>query len=516
MQKQIPIQNTCSNRKSQSGSALVYTLVMTTIAAILLAGLVQFIVANLKLSASRVEREQAFHIAESGINYYRWYLAHVAADHPTRAQLDTFWTSTSPYPHGANAPYMEDVDGEGQFSITVTPPEAGSSAVEVEAVGWTYKHPNSKRAIKATFRQPSYSEYMFLSNSNVWVKPGEDISGRIHANAGARIDGIAHNIVTSSVLNVSGNAYYEDKTHFLSWILPGWYDEWHWGVHTHDSGGAGADPVSSSEPLAPWKNRPDIFQGGREVNVAEIDFTAILADIALMKKVSGCTTPGNYCADESIGSGGHYYDNTDDGRHITLQGTQYEICTVTDYHQGWWIFQPKYYIEDEEDCQTKNIPQSGVIFIEDNAWVDGTINGRKVTIIAADMTTPARDKNIFLEEDLLYTSYNGNDTIGLVAENDAQITANSENTLRIDAGIIAHSGTMKTAESFNTTKDNITIYGSIISNEMIQYKFMDLISFFFDSGYDTRTFLYDNYLYLQPPPYFPTKSEYVMDLWEEI
>src|SRR5665647_2739198 len=74
----MPIKNKKSNFLAK-GSAIVYALVVMAIVAILLTSILQYVVSQMKFNINRVERERAFQIAEAGVYYYRWFLAHKTA-----------------------------------------------------------------------------------------------------------------------------------------------------------------------------------------------------------------------------------------------------------------------------------------------------------------------------------------------------------------------------------------------------------------------------------------------------
>ena len=65
--------------------------------------------------------------------------------------------------------------------------------------------------------------------------------------------------------------------------------------------------------------------------------------------------------------------------------------------------------------QNMSIPNDGIIFVEDNAWVEGQVSDRRVTIAAAnlvqDATCGSTLANVFLgyhsAANLLYTYYDG-------------------------------------------------------------------------------------------------------------
>ena len=84
-------------------SALPYILIIMTVVMIILEGIVGFVVSQLKYSIKQHDREQAFQIAEAGIHFYKWYLAH-QVDGKTSAQMQAFWDSETVL--GQLAPYV--------------------------------------------------------------------------------------------------------------------------------------------------------------------------------------------------------------------------------------------------------------------------------------------------------------------------------------------------------------------------------------------------------------------------
>ena len=162
--------------------------------------------------------------------------------------------------------------------------------------------------------------------------------------------------------------------------------------------------------------------------------------------------------------------------------------------------------------------------MENNVWVEGQINNKKITITAADLSG-GPDSNVFIGKDILYTNYDGSDIIGLIAQGDVDIILNSEDNLRIDGALLAQNGRVgrKYYGSYCTSwwwwictnmesdiKDTITINGSIATKQRYGFAYTD------GTGYTNRNLIYDNNLLYYPPPYFPTGTNYAIDLWEEI
>ncbi len=462
------------------GSILAYGLVIMFMVSVILTSIIGFIAGQTKYALQIHAREQAFQIAESGIHFYRWYLAH-QVEGRTAQQVADFWATGNPY--GVLTPHeVEYVDpgGDpiGKYILEVTPPELGSTVVLVRATGFTYRYPDIIRVIQVRFRKPSWSEFAVLANDAMRFGAGTEVFGRIHSNQGIRFDGLAHNTVSSAVSN------YNDPDH-----LGG--NEF--GVHTHD---APTDPL----PPAAVPDRPDVFEGGREFPVAATDFNGVLGDMAYMKDQA-----------QSGVSGSRYFNNAHQGRHIILKSNDtFDIRTVQSfnastneingYNGGWANFA---------------LPDDGVIFVENNVWVEGVVDSRRVTIVAANLTSAAK-KTMYLGKDIRYTNYDCSDMVGLIGQQDVEVYRASNNVLRLDASLIAQLGRVGRSNytGVNAIRDTITVYGAIASNQRYGFAWADILGNHV-SGYQNRNLYYDNNLLYCPPPYFPTGTQYEMDLWQE-
>jgi hypothetical protein len=471
-----------NQRNTRKGTALAYGIVIMTVVAIILTSAVSFLAQQTKLSLRVHAREQAFQISESGIRFYRWYIAHTIEGR-TAAQIADFWANGNPI--GVDTPYeVEYVDpgGEpiGRYRLEVTPPPSGSTAVVVTATGWTYRYPSDTRTIVVRFRKPAWSENAFMLNDFNRFGEGTEVYGRIHSNAGIRFDGIAHNLVTSAV------STYNDPDHTGG-------NEF--GVHTHKTT---VDPL----PPAAVPARTDVFTAGREFPVASVDFNGVVGDLSYMKSQA-----------QSGVNNSRYFDNSQNGRHIVFNSNgTYTIRTVRSFNSG-----TNQITNYQGSASTYTIPNDGVIFVENNVWIEGTVSNKRVTVAAANLSSSAL-KSIYLGKDIRYTNYNDcTDMIGLIAQDDIEIYKPSEDDLRIDASLIAQTGRVGRQNYQGGTdvlKDLITIYGAIASNERYGFAWVDN-SGNHVGGYENRNIIYDNNLLYCPPPYFPTGSQYEQDLWQE-
>ena len=466
-----------SNFLSQKikGTALVYGLVIMTVVAIILTSIITFVAAQTRYALQVHAREQSFQIAESGIQFYRWYLAH-QVEGRTATQVAAFWATGNPY--GVATPYEVDYrdpsgDVIGRYRLEVTAPTGYSTAVTVLATGWTFRYPDNKRTIEVRFRKPAWSENIVLANDNLRFGAGTEVYGKIHSNQGIRFDGVAHNIVTSAL------ATYDDPDHSGA-------NEF--GVHTHDSP---TDPL----PPAAVPDRSDIFEAGRSFPVASTDFNGVLGDLSYMKTVAQAGTGGS-----------RYFDNSNEGRHIVLRNDDTftirrvsSIDGATNQISGY-----------SGGTSTYSIPNDGVIFVEDNVWLEGTVSGKRVTVVAANLGS-GTTKSLYIGNDIRYTNYDCTDVVGIVGQQDVEIYKGSLNNLRIDGAMIAQAGRVGREHytGSGTVKSSITIYGAIASNQRYGFAWTD------GTGYTTRNLYFDNNLLYCPPPYFPTGTQYEMDLWEE-
>lgn len=469
-----------SGNPTLRGSILAYGLVIMFMTSIVLTSIIGFVVSQTKYALQVHAREQAFQIGESGIHFYRWYLAH-QVEGRTAQQVADFWATGNPY--GVAVPYEVEYvdpggDAVGRYRIEVTPPDAGSTIVTVRSTGWTYRYPDMIRTIEVRFRRPSWSEYAVIANDNMRFGAGTEVFGRIHSNQGIRFDGVAHNIVTSSISD------YNDPDH-------GGGDEF--AVHTHD---APTDPL----PPAAVPSRVDVFEAGRSFPVAVVDFNGMLGDLSYMKSEA-----------QSGVNGSLYFGNANQGRHIVLKANDtFDIRTVQSFnastnqinnYSGGWSSHP--------------IPDDGVIYVENNVWLEGTVDGRRVTVVAANLISAAK-KTMYLGKDVRYTNYDCSEMIGLIGQQDVEVYRTSNDVLRLDASLIAQSGRVGRSNYTGpfAIRDTITVYGAIASNQRYGFAYADILGNHV-SGYENRNLYYDNNLLYCPPPYFPTGTQYEMDLWKE-
>ena len=148
------MKNQNEKNKKELGSILLLVLVFAAVFTTIGTGLVGMVSTQHKLSSQKVASRQALHIAEAGINYYRWHLAHSPND---------FQDGT-----GGSGPYVHDYkDPEGtvigKFSLEIIAPSGCESAVKIQSTGWTLSHPQTKRIVQVRYGKQALAKYAFLT-----------------------------------------------------------------------------------------------------------------------------------------------------------------------------------------------------------------------------------------------------------------------------------------------------------------------------------------------------------------
>lgn len=468
------------------GGIIIQVLAFASIGVFLLAGFVNWGVLSIKLARETAERAQALAIAEAGIDYYRWHLAHDPLD------FQDGTGGPGPYVHN-----FEDKNGTviGTFTLDITPPMSGSTLVTIRSTGRVLSNPSISRTIETRLAKPSLAKFAWVLNDFVQFGSTAEVFGPIHTNSGIRFDGLAHNIVSSGVSS------FDD---------PGHSGGNEFGVHTHKSP---TDPL----PPAPVPSRPDVFMAGREFPVPTVDFAGLTADLATLK------------ADAQAG-GKYYGPSGANGYHIVLKtNDKFDIYRVNSLlpagscpnsgQTGWgtWSINTAGGSESTVALDV-DFPANGLIFVEDHLWIDGQINSARLTIGAGTFPdNSATRKSIIVNKDLLYTNYDGQDVIGLIAQNDFNVGLLSEDDLRIDAAIIAQNGRVGRFSYRSSScgsergRTLLTSYGMLGSNKRAAFYYGT------NNGYAARTYIYDANLLYGPPPSFPlTTDEYQILSWEEL
>lgn len=468
-------------------------LVFMGVSILIMTAFVTWGVTTTKLARRVQNRELSLQIAEAGIEYARWYLAH----YQTEYTLGNVTAAPYVYP-------FEDKDGVqiGTYSLTVTPPIAGSTLVKIKSTGSTLADPTSSRSINVHLAIPSLAKYSVLANADLRFGEGTVVYGPLHSNGGIRFDGTAWNKVTSAQTS------YDDPDHT---------GNVEFGVHTHVTAGTGVvnNAFRSSEaPPVSVPVRNDVFKAGREFPVPAVDFAGITTDLATIKTQAQASN--RYFA--ASGAQGYLVtlkvNDTFDVHKVTALTAAPKGCSNDANQTGWGTLS----IKTKTLVGNYTIPANGLVFFEDTIWVEGQIDTARITIGAARFPdSVSLRKNIIINNNLTYTNYDGQDVIALIAQNDISTGLFSANDLRIDAALIAQNGRIgryyygSNKCGANVYRNSINLYGMIGTNGRYGFAYTD------GTGYDTRVITYDTNLLYSPPPNFPLASDkYQIILWEEL
>lgn len=464
----------------RSGQLSVTILFFAAITIVLITGFVFLGTSFLQLSVRDLNKAQAFAIAEAGVEYYRWHLAHA----PTDYQDGT--GGAGPYVHTY---YDKGGVAIGTFTLDITAPPAGSTVVTVRSTGKVNADSSVQKIIEVRLAIPSFAKYAWALDSDVNFGSAALVSGLLHSNKGIHFDGVAENLVTSYLKQ------YNDPDHSGG-------DEW--AVHTHDA------PIDALPPVA-LQPRTDVFKAGRQVEVPKVNFAQITQDMNDMREIA--SSSGYYFASSSASG----YDL------VFATSGQYSVYKVTalvpkgscssDGSADWGTWS----IQTETLYATGTIPTNGVMFFEDHLWVRGQISGKRVTVVSGRLPDPITSRtSITVNTALRYTNYDGTDALALIAQNHVNVGLKSDDNLRIDGALIAQNGRVGRFSYPNSgcgstrNRATLTTYGML--GTALRPAF-----YFGTNGYAARTYIYDSYLLYAPPPSFPlTTDQYVPISWNEI
>ncbi|MBI3589708.1 MAG: hypothetical protein HY093_04855 [Candidatus Liptonbacteria bacterium] len=466
--------------RKRGGQLSLQMVFFAAIVVILISGFTFAALSFLKLSVRAFNKSLAFTIAESGIEYYRWHLAHAPKDYQDGTG------SAGPYTHNY---YDKSGNLIGQFVLDITAPTNGSTIVNIKSTGKALADSSVEKVIKVRMGIPSFAKFAWVLNDYVRFGSAAEVFGLVHSNSGLRFDGLAHNLVTSA------QTTFDDPDHSGA-------NEF--GVHTHS---APTDPL----PPAAVPSRPDVFMAGRQFPVPAVDFGKITQDLALIKTAAQAS--GTYFGSSTVLG----YD-----LQLATSGifTIYKVTALTappggcsnSGQSGWGTWS----IQTETIFATGTIPANGNIFVEDNLWVRGQIKNKRLTIASGRFPdNPATRSSITVNSDVLYTNYDGSDVIALLAQNNINVGLVSEDDLRVDAAMMTQNGRVgRYSYAFcgsNSSRALFTSYG------MLGSALRPAFNYSASNGYQQRDYIYDSYLLYGPPPSFPLSSDqYSLISWEEV
>ena len=463
--------------RQQRGITIILVLVFAGVFGLSVSALMSFIFTQAKLGASKEVREEALGVAEAGLEYYHWFLAHNPGD------LQNGTGVAGPYVRTYDDPEVGTI---GSYSLDVSGNMACGQlqSVDITSTGTMNKDTRFGRTIRGRHALPSVAEYSYIIGDDVWAGSDRDITGPYHSNGGIRMDGTNNSPVTSAVTT--------------------------WSESFNCDGGNPSDGVCGAGTGGALWQYP----------VSTISFTDMAANFSDLKTYA--QTDGIYLApygSTEIDYSG--YDTAVDGYHLIFNsdGTV-DIYQVTNTN-GYWGYRsgigwtPDFHVITAETfVERRTIPSDcSLIFVEDKVWVEGTVNG-KVTVVAADVTNNY-DPDVIINDDIDYSTLDGSDGLTILSEFAIIVPPNSPDNLSIRGIFVAQGDRFGRPYYDSDTKTQLTITGTIVSSQRVGTSWN--CSGSFCSGYANRDNAYDRLQTTNPPPFTPgatTTPEYVQ--WEEI
>lgn len=450
-----------TKQETKKGEILVYLLIIIFLFSTMMMPVFQWLSTSMKAGTASSNRETALQIAEAGVNYYQWHLAHYPTDYS-----DGNSSGNGPFVHAYTD--MDTQTAIGQFSLMITPPATGSTIVTIISTGSTYANPNITRTVTARYGIPSLAVDSFLSNSVIWIGNTETINGQMQSNNGIKFDG-------------SGNApIMSAKSTYTCPTTQG-------------------SPCPATENGV-WGGADQATRNFWQYPVPAVDFSSLTSDLAGLK--SNAQSAGIYLPPSNAQGYSLVFNS---GGTVSV----YKVNTLKSNPSGTDVngaTHNEYLDYNTRTLQyTSSIPTNGIIYIEDKTWVEGTVHGRVMVTAATLPYNSTTAPTIYIPNNILYSAKDGTDVLGLLAQKDIVVTYHAPSVLEIDAAMIAQNGSAQFFYVGGNLKTSISIYGSIMTFGQWTWSWVDGNNNI-TSGYPTTTDTYDSNLLYGAPPGFPLSA----------
>ena len=518
------------------GVIITYVLVFGTAFLILMGGLLNFILYQLKLSQQRVAWNESLDIAEAGINYYRWCI-----NNEIESQCQT---EKDYYDPAGNL--------IGHFSIQIDITTACEQTIQREIIstGWTNKFPDIKRKINVLYARESVARYSYIIKENVWIGADHEIRGLYHSNGGIRMDGENQSLVTSAKENWTCTSSF-GCCNWRYFGSPYYTSGWDCSQNCPTSCVVNAtgtilidDIPIKDECVCPGvfttttNSDPNLFSFPE----VPFNFAGITVDLA---KIKGLVQEGKGLYFEPSGEKGYHItlkeDRSIDVWKVTGVNMIGNICTVVNSKilcdddicqpecpkcQGEKCIVEDPVINNESPLGNYPIPgDCGVIFFEDNLWVgnisqESKIKG-KITIVSADLINPGGKTDVWLQGNINYTVFDGSDSLSIIAQHNNLIGLYSPDQMELRGIFIAQNGyfgrNYYPCQYYSPycKRSKLEITGSVVSNGRVGTQWTSGSQIV--SGYSQRESYFDSNLIYNPSPFVPYISpEFEIVKWEEL
>lgn len=466
---------------SQTGVTTLLVLLYMALFVLILSTISGYALTQSRYGRALAAREQALHIAEAGIEYYRWFLAH----NPTI--LDAGVGLVSPKTYTEVDPETGSV-GDATITATATLQCNTVQWIDITSRGIADADKLFPRNLTARYMRPSVAEYSYVVNTSVWAGSDRNIRGPYHSNGGVRMDGSSNSNVSSSL---------------STWNCTSSY---------------GCSPAQATAPgVVGNGTNPELWK----FPVPTIDFALIAVDFAGLKTKAQASGIYYGPAAGSVNERGYRIVFNANGT-FTLyrvtstdaypsQSSQYGNTTEASVITGQTLL------------GTFAIPATcSLMFFEDRVWVEGTV-GAKVTVVSATPTS-GTTPDAYLNNNIYYAQYDGTDGLTVIAERNVLIPLVAPDNMEIHGIFVAQSGHYgRDYFSINDTpasldqyvsQTSLTTIGTVVSNGRTGTSW--ICGGIFCSGFQTRYDYYDQLVAFSPPPFTPVAStQYTLSLWRE-
>jgi hypothetical protein len=210
-----------------------------------------------------------------------------------------------------------------------------------------------------------------------------------------------------------------------------------------------------------------------------IDFATVTTDLTAMRAVA-------------VSSGHQFGASGYSGWLVAFSGSQYRVYKVTGGTSTGYLTTTLY-----RDYTA--IPAQGVVYFDDNVWVQGNYSS---------MVTVGCGKTAYIPDNLVPTAANTPYTCGIIAQKDIIVPTwypNLPTNMTITAAMLAQTGAVYGELQTGHEKNSLVINGSMAYTNygyFAQYSGSDVTA-----GFNTRAYNYDPRLDLFPPPMFPTVKD---------
>ncbi len=468
---------TNTNKTIKRGFIMILALVFGAIFLTVFTGLSGYVLSENNFEIAKQAQNEASVIADAGLEYYRWHLAHFPGD------LQNGTGVAGPYV----TKYFDPQGGQiGSYSLNIAANQScgQTTSVDISSTGTVLSAPGVSKTLVARYAKPTVSQYAYIVNSSVWAGPGRIINGPYHSNGGVRMDGKSNAPVTSSQ---------------ASWLCT---NDFGCSTDTTEPGVFGAGTNSNL-----WKT-----------STPSVDFNAIAANFSSLKLTA--QSDGLYFP-KTVGGLGYSFIFNGDGT-VTVN----EVTSVVDI-SSVSVSNPYAFTADSTLINTQTlvgtytIPSNcALIYAEDNVWVSGNVT-KKVTLVSANIVDTGVVTNVVLNGDIKYASEKAGLTV--IGQNDVLISADAPYNMTLDGIFIAQEGAFGRNYYDCTTypnysqKGTLTVIGTIVSNKRTGTKWSGAAcGLTYSSGYANRISSFDRLQSTNPPPFTPvTSSNYRFTNWRQ-